>query len=120
MTLKLTKYLKKLLIKNPVIFAKILDSRCKLKFLSTHEETLAQFGTSSLKLAVIFEEDARNHFTLSSSQIMESVNHNISTGLFEEMYPFPLPKGNAVEIEVQRYLAEPSEPKETDILIFWK
>ncbi|MBW0462700.1 hypothetical protein O181_002415 [Austropuccinia psidii MF-1] len=120
MTLRLTKYLKQLLIKNPVICATILDPLCKLKFLSTHEEILAKFGTSSLKLAVIFEEDARSHFTLSSSQTMDSVNHNISTGLFEEMYPLSLPKGNTVEIEVQRYLAEPPEPKETDILIFWK
>ncbi|MBW0542970.1 hypothetical protein O181_082685 [Austropuccinia psidii MF-1] len=120
MTLKLTKYLKKLLIKNPVICATILDPCCKLKIFSTHEETLAQFGTSSLKLAVIFEEDARNNFTLSSSQTMEGVNHNVGTGLFEEMYPLSLPEGNTVEIKVQRYLAKPPEPKETDILIFWK
>ncbi|MBW0565775.1 hypothetical protein O181_105490 [Austropuccinia psidii MF-1] len=120
MTLKSTKYLKKLLIENPVVCATILDPRCKLKIFSAHEETLSQFGTSSLKLAAIFEEDARNHFTLSSSQTMESVNHKIGTGLFEEMYPLFLPKGNTVEIEVQRYLAKPPEPKEADILILWK
>ncbi|MBW0586520.1 hypothetical protein O181_126235 [Austropuccinia psidii MF-1] len=51
---------------------------------------------------------------------MESVHHNIGTGLFEEIYPLSLPEGDEVEIKLQRYLSEPPEPKETDILIFWK
>ncbi|MBW0499106.1 hypothetical protein O181_038821 [Austropuccinia psidii MF-1] len=119
MTSKLTKSLTLLLRKTPVICASILDPRCKMKFFTTHDTTLAQFGTSANALAKIFEDKAQKQCTSVNNPLPEP-EFNGKSGLFDEMYCARWLEGGTVKSEIQRFLAEPPEPKSTDILLFWK
>ncbi|MBW0492607.1 hypothetical protein O181_032322 [Austropuccinia psidii MF-1] len=119
MTSNLTKYLTLLLRKTPVICASILDPCCKMKFFTTHDTTLAQFGTSANALAKIFEDKAQKQ-CISFNNPLPEPECNGKSGLFNEMYSARWLEGGTVESEIQRFLAEPPEPKSTDILLFWK
>ncbi|MBW0549626.1 hypothetical protein O181_089341 [Austropuccinia psidii MF-1] len=119
MTSKLKKYLTLLLHKTPVICASILDPCCKMKFFTDHDTTLAQFGTSANSLAKIFEDKAQKQCTSVNNPPPED-EHNGQSGLFDEMYSAKWLEAGTVESEIQWFLAEPSEPKSTDILLFWK
>ncbi|MBW0466196.1 hypothetical protein O181_005911 [Austropuccinia psidii MF-1] len=119
MTSKLKKYLTLLLHKTPVICASILDPRCKMKFFTAHDTTLAQFGTSANALAKIFEDEAQKQCTSVNNPPPEPERDGQS-GLFDEMYSAKWLEGGTVESEIQRFFAEPPEPKSTDILLFWK
>ncbi|MBW0564091.1 hypothetical protein O181_103806 [Austropuccinia psidii MF-1] len=90
MTCKLSKYLKQLFLKMPVICASILDPRFKLQFFTNHQTTLSHFGTSSAKLGAIFYEEARKHVT--SENLNSDTTHSDNTvpvsigmGLFDDM-----------------------------------
>ncbi|MBW0481277.1 hypothetical protein O181_020992 [Austropuccinia psidii MF-1] len=71
MTSKLTKYLTLPLHKTPVICASIIDPHCKMKFFTTHDITLAQFGTSANSLAKIFEDKAQKQCTSINNPLPE-------------------------------------------------
>ncbi|MBW0550443.1 hypothetical protein O181_090158 [Austropuccinia psidii MF-1] len=125
MTCKLSKYLKQLFLKTPVICASILDPQFKLQFFTNHQTTLSCFGTLSAKLSAIFDEEARKHFT--SENLKSDTTHSdnavpvsIGMGLFDEMYSLASSEGRKFENEIQKFFAEPPEPKETNILLFWK
>ncbi|MBW0460508.1 hypothetical protein O181_000223 [Austropuccinia psidii MF-1] len=125
MTCKLSRYLKQLFLKTPLICASILDPQFKLQFFTNHQTTLSHFGTSLAKLAAIFEEEARKHVT--SENLNSDTTHSdkavpvsIGMGLFDDMYSLASSEGRNFENKIQRFFAEPPEPKETEILLFWK
>ncbi|MBW0511448.1 hypothetical protein O181_051163, partial [Austropuccinia psidii MF-1] len=115
---KISKYISIVLSKSPVICASILDPRIKQVFFATHESTLAEFHTSSLQLSKVFEDKAKKYVNNNDSE--PHVNIKKTTGLLDKMYPSTSGDGCSFEKELQRYFAEPPEPKDTDILIFWK
>ncbi|MBW0560930.1 hypothetical protein O181_100645 [Austropuccinia psidii MF-1] len=87
MTTKLSKYLRLLLTKIPVICATVLDPQFKLNFFQSHNTTLAWFGTWATNLAGIFEDKAQKHFRKDSTTSYEPNSDNSrSTGLFNKMY----------------------------------
>ncbi|MBW0460549.1 hypothetical protein O181_000264 [Austropuccinia psidii MF-1] len=91
MTDKLSKYLKILLCKKPVICATFLDPSFKLKFFNTYDSTLTHFGTSPAHLRDIFEEDTRFHFEKvnpadNNAEIPSTTTTNYQA-LYDEMYP---------------------------------
>ncbi|MBW0514950.1 hypothetical protein O181_054665 [Austropuccinia psidii MF-1] len=109
----------------PVICASILDPQFKLQFFTNHKTTLFPFGTFLAKLAAIFDEEARKHFT--SEKLNSDTTHSdnavpvsIAMGLFDDMYSLASSEGRNFGNKIQRFFAEPPEPKETDILLFWK
>ncbi|MBW0567756.1 hypothetical protein O181_107471 [Austropuccinia psidii MF-1] len=118
MVQKISKYISMVLRKSPVICASILDPRIKQVFFTTHESTLEEFHTSSLQLSKVFEDKAKKYVNNKDSQ--PHVNLERTRGLLDEMYPSTSGEGCSFEKELQRYFAEPPEPKDTDILIFWK
>ncbi|MBW0468081.1 hypothetical protein O181_007796 [Austropuccinia psidii MF-1] len=119
MASNLKKYLMLLLHKTPVICASILDPGRKMKFFTAHDTTLAQFGTSANALAKTFEDKAQKQCTSVNNPPPEP-ERNGQSGLFDKMYSSKWLKGGTVESKIQRFLAEPPEPKSTDILLFWK
>ncbi|MBW0491999.1 hypothetical protein O181_031714 [Austropuccinia psidii MF-1] len=124
MTDKLSKYLKILLCKKPVICATFLDPRFKFKFFNTYDSTLTHFGTSPAHLRTIFEEDARLHFEEANpadnnAEIPSTTTTNCQA-LYDEMYPTSSIEASTLESEIERFFSEPPERKETDILLFWK
>ncbi|MBW0491842.1 hypothetical protein O181_031557 [Austropuccinia psidii MF-1] len=127
MTNKLTKYLRQLFLKTPVICASILDPRFKLQFFANHQTTLACFGTSASKLSDIFQADARKHVTTeinTQTTNTDLANNIIPTsagmGLFDDMYLLSSSEGCTLEKEIQCFFAKPTEPKDTNIILFWK
>ncbi|MBW0475933.1 hypothetical protein O181_015648 [Austropuccinia psidii MF-1] len=81
-------------------------------------------------LSDIFEENARHHFDANNlpnepnnqpNKVLE-VNTNVTNvqGLYNKMYPIPGQEVTTLENELQQFLAEPLEPKDTNILKFWK
>ncbi|MBW0473059.1 hypothetical protein O181_012774 [Austropuccinia psidii MF-1] len=90
-----------------------------MKFFTTHDATLAQFGTSANALAKIFEDKALKQCTSINNPPPEP-EHNGQSDLFDEMYSARWLEGGTVESEIQRFLEESPEPKSTDILLFWK
>ncbi|MBW0510918.1 hypothetical protein O181_050633 [Austropuccinia psidii MF-1] len=130
MTEKLSKYLQILLWKTPVICATILDPCFKVQFFMAHETILNQYGTSCRLLSDIFEENAKDHFDANKlpnepidwpNEALE-VNTNVTNvqGLYHEMYPTSGQEVTTLENELQQFLAEPLEHKDTDILEFGK
>ncbi|MBW0538824.1 hypothetical protein O181_078539 [Austropuccinia psidii MF-1] len=115
---KISKYISIVLSKSPVICASILDPRIKQVFFATHESTLAEFHTSSLQLSKVFEDKAKKYVNNDNSE--PHVNIEKTTGLLNKMYPSASGDGCSFEKELQRYFSEPPEPKDSDILIFWK
>ncbi|MBW0464945.1 hypothetical protein O181_004660 [Austropuccinia psidii MF-1] len=115
---KISKYISIVLRKSPVICASILDPRIKQVFFATHESTLVEFHTSSLQLSKVFEDKAKKYVNNDDSQ--PHVNIKKTRGLLDKMYPSSSGEGCSFEKELQWYFAEPPEPKDTDILIFWK
>ncbi|MBW0581574.1 hypothetical protein O181_121289 [Austropuccinia psidii MF-1] len=122
MTMMLSKYLRVFLTKIPVICATVIDTRFKLRFLQSHNMTLARFGTSATNLAGIFEDQAQKHFRKDITTSNEpSYNTSKSTGLFDKMYSSSnASDANSLDNELTRFVSEPPEPKTTDILLFWK
>ncbi|MBW0469572.1 hypothetical protein O181_009287 [Austropuccinia psidii MF-1] len=109
----------------PVICASIIYPRFKLQFFTNHQTTLSCFGTLSDKLAAIFDEEARRHVT--SENLNSDTTHSDNTvpvsigmGPFVDMYSLESSEGRNFEIKIQEFFADPPEPKETDILLFWK
>ncbi|MBW0464134.1 hypothetical protein O181_003849 [Austropuccinia psidii MF-1] len=110
MTEKLSKYLQILLWKTLTI--------------------LNQHGTSCRFLSDIFEENARNNFDANKlpNELIDwpnkalEVNTNVTNvhGLYSNMYPTSGQEVTTLENELQQFLAEPLEPKDTDILELWK
>ncbi|MBW0546978.1 hypothetical protein O181_086693 [Austropuccinia psidii MF-1] len=95
-----------------------------------HETILNKYGTSCRFLSDIFEENARHHFDANNlpnepidwpNKALE-VNTNVTNvqGLYDKMYPTSGQEVTTLENELQQFLAEPMEPKDTDILEFWK
>ncbi|MBW0525867.1 hypothetical protein O181_065582 [Austropuccinia psidii MF-1] len=124
---KSTKYLSQLFLKTPVICASILDLQFKLQFFSNHQTTLALFGTSSSTLSNISQADARKHVTTKiNTQTMKTdpANNIVPTGagigLFDDMYSFSSSEGCTLEKKIQLFFAKPTEPKDTNIILFWK
>ncbi|MBW0551010.1 hypothetical protein O181_090725 [Austropuccinia psidii MF-1] len=124
-TCKLSKYLKQLFLRTPVICASILDPQFKLQFFTNHQTALSCFGTSLAKLAAIFDEEARKNVT--SENLNSDTTHSnnavpvsIGMGLFDDMYSLASSEGRNFENKIQQFFSEPPEPKETDILLFWK
>ncbi|MBW0502925.1 hypothetical protein O181_042640 [Austropuccinia psidii MF-1] len=106
MTCKLSKYLKQLFLKMPVICALILDPQFKLQFFTNHQTTLSHFGTLLAKLAAIFDEEARKHVT--SENLNSDTTHSdnavpvsIGMGLFDDMYSLASSEGRNFENEIQ-------------------
>ncbi|MBW0509366.1 hypothetical protein O181_049081 [Austropuccinia psidii MF-1] len=117
---KLTKYMKILITKTPAIVAAILDPRFKLKFFHTHDSILARFGTSATKLGNTFKEEAKRYFKESIQSNSLDLTNNKAVGLFDEMFTSSYLEVSTLDTELERFFAEPTEPKETDILLFWK
>ncbi|MBW0510215.1 hypothetical protein O181_049930 [Austropuccinia psidii MF-1] len=90
-----------------------------MKFFTAHDTTLAQFGTSANALAKSFEDKAQKQCTRVNNPPPEPES-NGQSGLFDKMYSEKWLEGGTVESEIQRFLAEPPEPKSTYILLFWK
>ncbi|MBW0497863.1 hypothetical protein O181_037578 [Austropuccinia psidii MF-1] len=116
---KISKYITILLGKRPVICASILDPQLKHTFFLTHNSTLGEFGTSCTQLTKRFEEEAQKFVTIQDCKPHEIVVER-SKRLLDKMYPSATHKGGTLELELQRYFAEPPEPKDTDILVFWR
>ncbi|MBW0557581.1 hypothetical protein O181_097296 [Austropuccinia psidii MF-1] len=116
MTDKLSKYLKILLCKKPVICATFLDPRFKFKFFNTYDSTLTHFGTSPAHLRAIFEEanPADNNAEIPSTTTMNC------QALYNEMYPTSSIEASTLESKIKQFFSEPPKRKETDILLFWK
>ncbi|MBW0476058.1 hypothetical protein O181_015773 [Austropuccinia psidii MF-1] len=115
----ISKYITILLGKRPVICASIIDPQLKHTFFLTQNYTLGEFGTSCTQLTKIFEEKAQKFVTIQDCKPHEIVLER-STRLLEKMYPSGTHKGGTLELELQRYFEEPPEPKDTDILVFWR
>ncbi|MBW0461350.1 hypothetical protein O181_001065 [Austropuccinia psidii MF-1] len=116
---RISKYINILLLKAPVICAEILDIRIKMKFFMTFDSALDHFGTLYQKLQLIFVDEAKNHFKYkTASQDNQMIEKG--TALFYELYPSHSQETCTLETEPKRFLAEPPEPKDTDILLFWK
>ncbi|MBW0474465.1 hypothetical protein O181_014180 [Austropuccinia psidii MF-1] len=116
---KISKYITIILGKRPVICASILNPRLKHTFFLTHDSTLGEFGTSCTQLTKMFEEEAQKFVTIQDCEPHEIVVER-STRLLDKMYPSATHKGATLELELQRYFSEPPEPKDTDILVFWR
>ncbi|MBW0484099.1 hypothetical protein O181_023814 [Austropuccinia psidii MF-1] len=95
-----------------------------------HEIILSQYRTPCRLLSDIFEENARHHFDANNlpnetnnwpNKALE-VNTNVTNvqGLYNKMYPTSGQQVTKLENELQQFLAEPLEPKDTNILKFWK
>ncbi|MBW0482459.1 hypothetical protein O181_022174 [Austropuccinia psidii MF-1] len=67
----------------------------------------------------MFEDESRKFVTVPNHEQHDIVVER-STCLLDKMYPSASLEGSSLELELQRYLAEPPEPKDTDILLFWK
>ncbi|MBW0477723.1 hypothetical protein O181_017438 [Austropuccinia psidii MF-1] len=124
MTDKLSKYLKIVLCKKPVICAMFLDPRFKFKFFNTYDSTLTHFGTSQAHLRAIFEEDARFHFEEANpadnnTEIPSTTTTNCQA-LYDEMYPKSSIEASTLESKIKQFFSEPPKCKETNILLFWK
>ncbi|MBW0470056.1 hypothetical protein O181_009771 [Austropuccinia psidii MF-1] len=115
MTSKLKKYLTLLLHKTPVICASILDPRCKMKFFTAHNTTLAQFGTSANALAKVFEDKAQKQCTSVNNPPPEP-EHDGQSGLFDKMYSAKSLEGGTVESEIQWFWQNPPNP---NLLIYF-
>ncbi|MBW0492211.1 hypothetical protein O181_031926 [Austropuccinia psidii MF-1] len=125
MTCKLSRYLKQLFLKTLAICASILDPQFKLQFFTNHQTTQSCLGTSLAKLEAIFDEEARKHVT--SENLNSDTTHSgnavpfsIGMGLFDDIYSLASSEGRNFENKIQQFFAEPPEPKETIILLFWK
>ncbi|MBW0475646.1 hypothetical protein O181_015361 [Austropuccinia psidii MF-1] len=116
MVQKISKYISIVLSKSPVICESILDPRIKQVFFATPESTLAEFNTSSVQLSKFFEDKAKKYVKKDSQP---HVNIEGTRGLLDKMYPSTSGEGCTFEKELQWYFAEPPEPKDTDILLFW-
>ncbi|MBW0469773.1 hypothetical protein O181_009488 [Austropuccinia psidii MF-1] len=91
MTDKLSKYLKILLCKKPVICVMFLNPCFKFKSFNTYDYTLTHFVTSPAHLRAIFEEDTRFHFeeanpAENNAEIPSTAITNCRA-LYDEMYP---------------------------------
>ncbi|MBW0555642.1 hypothetical protein O181_095357 [Austropuccinia psidii MF-1] len=84
-TNKLTKYPTIMLCNTPVVFATILHPLFKFKFFSSHESTLACFGTSKNDLEEDFQDEAKKHFTTPSDFAEDTQNIRMAR-LFDELY----------------------------------
>ncbi|MBW0461329.1 hypothetical protein O181_001044 [Austropuccinia psidii MF-1] len=109
----------------PVICTSILDPQFKPQFFTNHQTTLSCCGTLSVKLAAIFDDDERRHVTFKNLNIDTTHSDNpvpvsIGMGLFDDMYSLASSKGKSFKNKIQKFFSEPPEPKETDILLFWK
>ncbi|MBW0495568.1 hypothetical protein O181_035283 [Austropuccinia psidii MF-1] len=109
----------------PVICALILDPRFKLQFFTNNQTTLSHFGTLLAKLSAIFDEEARKHVT--SENLNSDTTHSdnavpvsIGMGLFDDMYSLASSEERNFEKKILQFFSEPPEPKETNILLFWK
>ncbi|MBW0548567.1 hypothetical protein O181_088282 [Austropuccinia psidii MF-1] len=85
----------------------------------TYNSTSAQFGTLYQKSQVIFEQEARNHFKCENNSLDNQMIEK-DTALFDELYPFCFQETCTLETELKMFLAEPPEPKDTEILLLWK
>ncbi|MBW0564613.1 hypothetical protein O181_104328 [Austropuccinia psidii MF-1] len=67
----------------------------------------------------MFEQEARNHFKCENNCLDNQIIEKY-TALFDELYPSCFQETCTLETELKRFLAEPPEPKDTDILLLWK
>ncbi|MBW0482339.1 hypothetical protein O181_022054 [Austropuccinia psidii MF-1] len=67
----------------------------------------------------MFDKEAQKFVTIQDCEPHEIVVER-STRLLDKMYPSAKHEGGTLELELQRYFAEPPEPKDTDILVFWR
>ncbi|MBW0502006.1 hypothetical protein O181_041721 [Austropuccinia psidii MF-1] len=117
---KLTKYFCILLLKTPIICSTILDPQFKLHSFSTNKATLQFLGTSSKELQEQFENEAQKHFT-NAENVPSSTQVDMSpSGIYDELYESSTPDQSSLENELNRLLVETSEPKSTDVLVFWQ
>ncbi|MBW0486614.1 hypothetical protein O181_026329 [Austropuccinia psidii MF-1] len=74
---------------------------------------------SCTQLAKMFEEEAQKFVTIQDCKPHEIFAER-STHLLDKMYPSATHKCGTLELELQRYFAEPPELEDTDILVFWR
>ncbi|MBW0500156.1 hypothetical protein O181_039871 [Austropuccinia psidii MF-1] len=74
---------------------------------------------SCTQLTKMFEEEAQKFVTIQYCKPHEIAAER-STCLLDKMYPSATHKGGTLELELQRCFSEPPEPKDTDILVFWR
>ncbi|MBW0468701.1 hypothetical protein O181_008416, partial [Austropuccinia psidii MF-1] len=115
MTDKLSKYLRILLCKKPVICATFLNPHFKVKLFNTYESTLTHFGTSPAHLRAIFEANPADN----NAEIPSTTTTNCQA-LYDERYPTSSIEASTLESKIKRFFSEPPKCKETDILLFWK
>ncbi|MBW0516347.1 hypothetical protein O181_056062 [Austropuccinia psidii MF-1] len=111
MTDKLSKYLKTLLCKKPLICAMFLDPCFKFKPFNTYDYTLTYFGTSSAHLRAIFEEDVRFHFeeadpAENNAEIPSTTTTNFQA-LYNEMYPTSSIEASTLESKIEQFFSDP-------------
>ncbi|MBW0473091.1 hypothetical protein O181_012806 [Austropuccinia psidii MF-1] len=89
--------------------------------------TEIKWGKVLVMLSDIFQADGRKHMTTAinmQTTNTDPANNLVPTsagkGLFDDMYSLSSSEGSTLEKEIQRFFAEPTEPKDTNIILFWK
>ncbi|MBW0517346.1 hypothetical protein O181_057061 [Austropuccinia psidii MF-1] len=67
----------------------------------------------------MFEEEEQKFVTIQDENPHEIVSER-STFLLGKISPSETHKVGTLEVEIQKYFSEPLEPKDTDILVFWR
>ncbi|MBW0518824.1 hypothetical protein O181_058539 [Austropuccinia psidii MF-1] len=83
-----------------------------------YEETLLICGSSYTKINQLLPL-----YTLLIEDIGQEQHEIVverSTCLLDKIHPSASLEGSSLELELKRYLAKPPEPKDTNILLFWK
>jgi hypothetical protein len=117
---KLDSYLEKALCKRVPICATILDPRFKIGFFQAHFDSLEGYHTSAETLKACFIKEAEK-FSASGEVMNISPSGSKRKSSFEnELFEFPINNSPSIHNEITRYLSEPLEKGEDDILGYWK
>ncbi|MBW0569403.1 hypothetical protein O181_109118 [Austropuccinia psidii MF-1] len=84
------------------------------------QATLQLISKSSKELQEQFENEAQKHFTNAENVPSSTQADMAPSGIYDELYESSTQNQSSLENELNRFLVETSEPKSTDVLVFWK
>lgn len=120
---KLETYLITTLKKLAPVCSTILDPRVKMEFYKKHPESLSLYGHSVDSLKADFIQAAQAYETLATSDIIstDSPAFKPLASLDDDLFGVAdVSDEGSVTNEITRYLLEPLEHKDNNILAYWK
>ncbi|MBW0467877.1 hypothetical protein O181_007592 [Austropuccinia psidii MF-1] len=105
----------------------MLDTEFKVQFFANHQTTLACFRNSFYKISGILKAEttknvkiAINNQPKNTNLAIDPVPTTAGMGILEYIYSLSSSEGRTLEKKIQHLFSKPTEPKHTEVILFWK